>query len=346
MNRMAWLIRREFWEHRAIWIAPVVVLALLLLGAVTGNVMLGNVHVNSDIVLDHNDGTPPQAIRSLSAGEAAAPERLEKLKKLEKLQKLDEDGGTRLRVLSPGEAVAALPEAKRHALLTVVYAAVAAVMFFVLGIIGFFYSLDALYADRRDRSVLFWKSLPLSDTETVLSKFIVAAIAIPIVAAVAAFAGQLITAAGGSLKLAMTGGNGLLMWAPQVMGSSWLAAAAMAVICALWFAPVTAYLLLASSWAPRSPFLWAVLPPIALAMVEKIAFGSSHVAMFLKHRMLAPFQALFQQQNLGDMKTMSMNLAGGVIHLLFSPGMLLGLVAGVALLAATVWVRRYRDESI
>lgn len=342
MNRMAWLIRREFWEHRAIWIAPVVVLALLLLGAVTGNVMLGNVHVDSDIVLDHDGG-------SADSTQALAPDQDGKLQKIGRLVEAGGAGDARVihtRVLTPGEAVAALPEAKRHALLTVVYAAVAAVMFFVLGIIGFFYSLDALYADRRDRSVLFWKSLPLSDTETVLSKFIVAAIAIPIVAAVAAFAGQLITAAGGSLKLAMTGGNGLLMWAPQVMGSSWLAAAAMAVICALWFAPVTAYLLLASSWAPRSPFLWAVLPPIALSMVEKIAFGTTQVAGFLKHRMLAPFQALFQQQNLGDMKTMSMDLAGGVIHLLFSPGMLLGLVAAAALLAATVWVRRYRDESI
>ena len=342
MNRMAWLIRREFWEHRAIWIAPVVVLALLLVGAVTGNVMVGDVHVDSDIVLDHNAGSP-------DATQAPVPDEDGKLQKIDHLVEAGGASDARsidARVLSPGEAVAALPEAKRHALLTVVYAAVAAVMFFVLGIIGFFYSLDALYADRRDRSVLFWKSLPLSDTETVLSKFIVAAIAIPVVAAVAAFAGQLITAAGGSLKLAMTGGNGLLMWAPQVIGSSWLAAVAMAVICALWFAPVTAYLLLASSWAPRSPFLWAVLPPIALSMVEKITFGSSHVAMFLKHRMLAPFQALFQQQNLGDMKTMSMDLAGGVIHLLFSPGMLLGLVAAAALLAATVWVRRYRDESI
>ena len=40
-----------------------------------------------------------------------------------------------------------------------------------MGIVGFFYCIDSLYADRRDRCVLFWKSLPLSDAETVLSKF-------------------------------------------------------------------------------------------------------------------------------------------------------------------------------
>ncbi len=362
MNRMAWLIRREFWEHRAIWMAPLVVLALLLVGAVTGNVMIGNVHIDADMATGNDSEVAQQATRqavqpagppaeetAMSAEERAKLDKLHELHKLDKLGELkDSDGKTTLNghVLSPGEALAVMQPAKRQALLVVVYAAVAAVMFFVLGTIGFFYSLDALYADRRDRSVLFWKSLPLSDTETVLSKFVVAAVAIPVVAAIAAFAGQLITAAGGSLKLAMTGGDAALMWMPQVIGASWLAAAAMAVICALWFAPVTAYLLLASSWAPRSPFLWAVLPPIALSMVERIAFGSTHVASFLKHRMLAPFQALFQQQNIDSMKTMSVDLAGGVMHLLLSPGMLLGLVAAAALLAGTVWVRRYRDESI
>jgi ABC-2 type transport system permease protein len=42
----------------------------------------------------------------------------------------------------------------------------------VLSFVIFFYLLGALYDDRRDRSILFWKSLPLSDTSTVLSKVI------------------------------------------------------------------------------------------------------------------------------------------------------------------------------
>ena len=62
------------------------------------------------------------------------------------------------------------------------YAMVTAIIFLVMGTVGFFYCIDALYADRADRSVLFWKSLPLSDAETVLSKFATAAVLIPLVA--------------------------------------------------------------------------------------------------------------------------------------------------------------------
>src|SRR5262249_34513186 len=50
------------------------------------------------------------------------------------------------------------------------------VLFFVV----FFYLLGALYNDRADRSVLFWKSLPLSDIETVLAKVVTAALVAPI----------------------------------------------------------------------------------------------------------------------------------------------------------------------
>ena len=41
MNRFIWLVRREIWEHKAIWVAPLIVLGCLLLAVVTGNVHLG-----------------------------------------------------------------------------------------------------------------------------------------------------------------------------------------------------------------------------------------------------------------------------------------------------------------
>lgn len=319
MNRFAWMMRRELWEHRAIWAAPLVVLALLLLGALAGNIFETQIHIDADTVEPAPAGLPGPA-----GDEAAGPE---------------------VRVVGPGEAVAAVPEAKRIGVLAVIYAAVSAAMFMVLGIIGFFYALDALYADRRDRSVLFWKSLPLSDTETVLSKFCVAAVLIPLIAAAAAIAGQLIVAIGGSIKLGLTGGDGAMMWMPQALGGGALAAVLLAIVSTLWYAPVTAYLLLASAWAPKSPFLWASLPPIALSMLEKIVFGSDHVASLLKDRMLAPIKAMFRDEGLGDGAVQAMDIASNISGLLVSPGMLLGLVAAAVLMTGVVWVRRYRDES-
>jgi len=344
MNRMMWLIRREIWEHRAIWIAPLVVIASLLLAAVAGNVLETNVHIDAD------DGEHGSGATSGLTGEDVAdlasirgPEDLQKLEKLEKLKEAGAKG--QLRTVSAGEAIAMVPEEKRMGVLAIVYAGVSAAMFAVLGIIGFIYALDALYADRRDRSVLFWKSLPLSDTETVLSKFAVAAVVIPLVAAAAAVMAQLIVAVGGSIKLGLTGGDMGVMWMPQVLGGGAAAVVTLAVVCALWYAPVCAYLLLASAWAPKSPILWASLPPVALIILEKIALNSDYLSRLVNYRMSAPFEAMFRDTGGDEVAVRSMDIAANIGGLLASPGMLLGLVATAGLLVAVVWVRRYRDES-
>ena len=137
MNRFLWLVRREVWEHKAIWVAPSIVIGCLLLLILTGNVHLGPF-----------------------SGSGGA----------DMFDKVPRD--TQLKLLS------------------IVYAGLALVVFMVMGIVAFFYSIDALYADRRDRSVLFWKSLPLSDLETVLSKFATAIVVIPLVALAASAIAQ------------------------------------------------------------------------------------------------------------------------------------------------------------
>jgi hypothetical protein len=47
-----------------------------------------------------------------------------------------------------------------------------------------------------------------------------------------------------------------------------------------------------------------------------------------------------------DSQNPSVGAGGGIVELLTSPSMILGLVAAAVLLAAVVWVRRYRDETI
>jgi hypothetical protein len=205
MNRFAWLMRRELWEHRAIWAAPAIVLALLLLGSVTGNVFMGDIHINADIGQDGAAGGQG-ALSDEDIAELESIRGVEDLHKLERLEKLDKAPGEKFNSVPAGEAFSMLPPEKRESVVAVIYALVTAVMFLVLGSIGFFYSLDALYSDRRDRSILFWKSLPLSDAETVLAKFCMAAAAIPVIAAAASIVGQLVLATGVSLKFALTGG--------------------------------------------------------------------------------------------------------------------------------------------
>jgi ABC-2 type transport system permease protein len=231
----------------------------------------------------------------------------------------------------------------------VIYAAVAGVMFVVLGSIGFVYSLDALYADRRDRSVLFWKSLPLSDAETVLSKFTTAVVIIPVVALIGSLLAQLLVAGGGSVMLGISGVPGATMWQHD---ATFGAVAAVFVACStamLWYAPLVAYLMLASAWAPKGPFLWAVLPPVALTLLEKIVLGTGYVGTFVADRIKGPMRLLDSGMESGaDGTTLHLSqidLAGGLKSFYSSPELWMGVVAAVLMLAAAIWVRRYRDET-
>ncbi len=345
MTRFAWLLRRELWEHRAIWMAPAIVVVLLLVAAVSGNVFMGSVKIDAGTDADRPALSAEDIDRIRESG-GLTDEQLDQLRSLRAGEKVD-----------LAEAIGLAPEDKRSAIAFVAYMVLALLMFLVVGIIGFFYALDSLYADRRDRSVLFWKSLPLSDLETVLSKFTVAVVLVPLVAVAASIVAQVVVASGASIKVAMMGGPVSFMWAPQTLGGGALAAMLLGVVATLWYAPVVAYLLLASAWAPKSPFLWAVLPPVALMIAEEIAFGSSHVYSFVNHRLLHPLKSLagddsaapavvIEGDDMADMPPRLAEFASGVADFFTSPEMLLGLVAAAALLAGAIWVRRYRDETM
>jgi len=296
MSRFIWLVRREIWEHKAIWVAPMIVLACLLLAVITGNVHLG----------------------PFGAMDASTP-------------------------------FGALPAEKQTKLLLVVYLGLAFVVYLVMGVIVFFYALDSLYADRRDRSVLFWKSLPLSDAETVLSKFTIAVVVIPLVAVVGSLLAQLMVAGGGSVMLAMSGVPGATMWQHDATLGAVTAVFVACGTAMLWYAPLVAYLMLASAWAPKGPFLWAVLPPVALTVLEKVVLGTSHVGNFVAGRIKGPLRLLESgMQSNADGTTLhlsQLDLVGGLKAFYSSPELWLGLVAAGVLLAAAMWVRRYRDET-
>ena len=300
MNRFLWLIRREIWEHKAIWVAPAVVIGCVILLIVTGRVHISPFDVQ---------GTPTP-------------------------------------VLTPEQKVT---------ILMFSYSALALVVFMVMGVIGFFYSIDTLYADRRDRSVLFWKSLPLSDAETVLSKFTVAIVVIPLVALAATLVAQLTIAAGESVKLVFQGEPAAFLWEPAALLGGMAIAVLWCVTAMLWYAPFVGYLMLASAWAPRSPFLWAVLPPVALWILEAVVMRSDYVGTFIKERLLVmPYILRMQGDQLsheaagaGDKieRLTSIDLVGLLTHLYRTPDLWLGVVVAGLLLAAAMWVRRYRDET-
>ena len=276
-----WSVRRELWEHRSTYLAPLAIALLVLAGF------------------------------ALHVGKWADAMRL----------------------------VPALPPARQVTMTIMPFGLAASVILVTGWIVGVFYALDALYAERRDRSMLFWKSLPVSDLTTVLAKAAVPVVVIPAMAIAITLATQAAMIAGGATMLAARGIEapwGSVTWAQTAIAMVYGVA-----VHSLWFAPSFAWLLLISAWARRSPFLWAFLPFFAAWAVERISFGTSHVGAFIGDRVGGAMKVAFRADATKEPVTQLAQL--DPFRFLSSPSLWIGLAFAAAFIAAAVRVRRSRD---
>jgi ABC-2 type transport system permease protein len=227
-------------------------------------------------------------------------------------------------------------------------AAPMAPLYLIMGLVLTFYLLDCLYAERKDRSILFWKSMPVSDGLTVLSKFLVAAVVVPVgILLLAAVCHVLLFLA---WKVGVASGRlpQLLVWNTLVWLKVELVMVGILVLGALWYAPMAAALLVVSAWARRSPVMWATLAPLVAIAVEW-KFGTHYVARFLYYRSFGIWELLGMGHD-EHLEHRSATLSATLGELNFraafaSPDLWLGVVAAAALLYAAVRIRRYRDDT-
>jgi ABC-2 type transport system permease protein len=238
-------------------------------------------------------------------------------------------------------AVLLLDPAIQRARIEMPYDLAAMMMIFTVFIVGTFYCLDALYGERRDRSILFWKSLPVSDFTTVLSKVTIPLVVLPLVAFAIVVCVQLIMLLMTSANLLMHGMSPATTWAAFPVFQNWVVLLYGLGAIALWHAPIYGWLLLVSGWARRATFLWAVLPLIAINILEKIAFNTSHFASMLMNRLtgFAPHAFGFHGGNHSTIDSLAQLTPG---RYLSTPGLWIGLVFAVVFVAAAVRLRRYR----
>lgn len=215
------------------------------------------------------------------------------------------------------------------------------VLMMVTLIVGVFYSLEALQGERRDRSILFWKSLPVSDAATVFSKAVVPMVVLPALTCALIASTQLAMLALGSAVLLLTGGEMRAVWAAFPF-QIWPVMVYFVVALTLWHAPFYACLLLVSAWARRAPFLWATLPVLVITVVERHTLYTSNVTAFLRYRSLGFFNEAFAVgDRTGQTLERPINLTPG--NFFTSPGLWLGLLFAAACLVAAVRLRRERD---
>ena len=234
--------------------------------------------------------------------------------------------------------------------------------FLVLAFVVFFYCLGSLYDDRKDRSVLFWKSLPLSDTQTVLSKVASATLVAPILAVMMA----LVTMVGYMLLLSIIvmvhGGSPIeLLWQPASPLKIAAGLVAAIPVFAFWSLPTVGWLMLCSAWARTKPFLWALMVPLFTGIVvswfelmKVFNLDSSWFWSNIVGRMLlgtVPGIDMLYRGNVtggngsdGLQDVLSQLSATSVLSSFAMPGLWIGAAAGAVMIVVAIRLRRWRDE--
>jgi len=238
----------------------------------------------------------------------------------------------------PQTLSSAFGPAELHDLIEQPYDMVALLIMGVSFVVAVFYCLDALYGERRDRSILFWKSLPVSDTTAVLSKTSIPVVVLPLLTVAITVATHVAMLLVSSALLLGSGMSAGALWSHLPLSHMWqMLFFHLVGGHGLWYVPIYAWLLLVSAWARRTPLLWAVLPPLAIGAVEKIAFNTSHFAAILQHRVMGDPSVTGSTTGI-SIDAMTPFTPG---QLLGSPGLWIGLAIATAFLAAAVRLRRH-----
>ncbi|HEY6182606.1 MAG TPA: ABC transporter permease [Terriglobales bacterium] len=270
-----WSVRRELWEFRSIYIAPLAVAAVTMLGFLFATL---------------------------------------------------------------GRALSTSNMAERREVLEGPFTFASLLIMLTTFLVAVFYCLEALHGERRDRSILFWKSVPVSDLTTVFAKASIPLVILPLLTFTITIVMQFVMFVLSSLVLSGSGLGASMLWAHWVPMTVMLFYHLIAVH-SLSYAPMYGWLMLVSGWARRAAFLWATLPLLTVGLIEKIAFNTTHFGQFLGNQFSGGRAGAFME---GDMMMSSLaQLTPG--RFLLSPELWLGLMFTALCLAGAVRLRRYRS---
>ena len=233
-------------------------------------------------------------------------------------------------------------------------------LFYSLSMLG--YLSGALYDDRKDGSVLFWRSLPVSDTATVISKAVMVMFVGSLFVWIAMIIGHLIALFALATAASARGAAGFTVFAsPGALFGTWVFFAYAMVVQALWWLPYYGWILFVSAVTPRGrPLIWAIIVPVVAGVAELIITQTSNVFQFFgSHLAVSPifngWPSFSINPKMGEpitslaQSSISPNPlysgAGRISEFLAGPSMWIGVAIGLCLIALTVIARRYSATS-
>ena len=309
------LVRREFWENRSLWLVPAVVAGILT---------VLSLYMVLAVIIGH----------ARTGGEMNGPIGMHF--SFDNLPDFSNAGS---------DEVARFVRASTF-FLGFIFSS-------LMQIVVFFYLLDSLYAERRDRSVLFWRSMPVSDMRTVLAKLATALIAVTVITFGITVAFQLVLLL---LQLILGAYLGVhpfvVLEYPGAFILSWLLLAYALIVKAVWYLPYYGWQMLASSWAKKVPFLWVVLVPLGIMFAEAWVFHTGKFARLVFGHAVnwMPLAFNFNPDTVfkkgGEMDVMVGNAMGpdNILQLLVSPELWIGTALAAVFIYGAIWLRRNRSE--
>jgi ABC-2 type transport system permease protein len=253
-NVMHALLRREVREHRLLFLYLPAVVALLALAAFT--TWLVNVPELPESIREVMEGPPPAR-------------------------------------LTPGEAqewtrqIQLFREGRYTLVVTGMYQMAAQAMFAVFWASMAFYYLNTLYQPRKDRSILFWNSMPVSDTQTVIAKLLAGLVACQLVYMLCLAVLDSCMYVTVRIWASLSGNEGFTTYLRDNGAFSHvLSTLAMMPANLLWCLPAYGWLLLASAHARQAPFAWAAGPWVVVILAEVALSENSLVFNKIVERLL------------------------------------------------------------
>jgi ABC-2 type transport system permease protein len=329
LRKMQWLIRRELWEHKGmlLWTPVLIGILMTVLGALLAAATVAKTKARTALTINGEDVSWSSVLNAKAFVQRKAD------------------------------------------LIEVVtnnYTYTAAPLFLALGFLVFFYCLSALYDDRRDRSVLFWKSLPVSDLQTVLSKVAIALLVTPLIVLATASLTSLVlllilagilAAHGIHVLTDLFASPGLYLSPLQLFGL-------LPVYC-LWALPTVGWLLMVSSWARSKVFVWAVGLPLLLLVLAvwmgklsqmEVEFHWIQLNVIARSLLgtLPGSWYLFEPSLLPEMRAQALAQGTTMVNMsifnnswssLTLPATWLGSAAGAAMIYAAIRLRGWREEN-
>ncbi len=339
MNKSLMLVKREIWENQGAFVrAPLIAIAVIV-GAILLSMIIGSRFIDwqqySDVVGMYNDATSYEQGASQHPSTPTTPDNHRTFNYSDKVIGQVESSHHAQGFKSP-ESDSEFSEMMRF-----LYFGPYILFGFFIWFLQHHYGLSCLFDDRKDGSILFWKSMPVSEWHTILIKFAVVVVLLTVAALLAAFT---LSIAVFILMVLMALASGVNGAAGAVIDSQYLLpalfqyAGAYTAITMLML-PVLAWVFFVSSVAKRNPLLFAITPVVALVIIENLIFNSAHFLGWLIRcwtgRLPNDPSIFILEPNWWQ-----------VYHVAVSGQFWFGVLISGLLLYGAVWFRTYRFERL